>query len=283
VPSHKRAAAVLDKAIAIVKPVFDEVLLRGDTDFSLTVNFDRWTAQGIQFVFGYDAIPKLKGIANDLPQEAWQRLVRKSKYEVATAARSQRENVMTELVEKKEWKSLVLDVEDIAEIAYQPTKCSQPYRMIMLRKTIQNRKGQKHLFDEYRYFFYVTNDPSLTPEQVVRESNERCDQENLIEQLKNGVNALRVPTHDLLSNWAYMVIASLAWTFKAWFGLTLPRKQDRGVVFQMEFRRFLNAVVLVPAQIARSGRRLVIRLLAYTCHARLLFSSMHRSAALTFT
>ena len=56
----------------------------------------------------------------------------------------------------------------------------------------------------------------LAMEEVVYQASERRNQENLIEQLKNGVNAMRVPLYDLVSNWAYMVIASLAWTLKAW-------------------------------------------------------------------
>lgn len=201
---------------------------------------------------------------------------------MATAPRTKRENTKDELIEQKEWSNIVLEFEDIAEFEYQPGKCSRPYRMIVLRKTLMNKKGQQRLFEECRYLFYVTN-TDLTPEEVVRESNERCDQENLIDQLKNGVNALRVPTYDLLSNWAYMVIAALAWTFKAWFGLTLARKQDRGIVFRMEFRRFLNMIVLIPAQVVRTGRRLVVRFLAYARYVRLLFRSVENTAALTFT
>jgi len=45
----------------------------------------------------------------------------------------------------------------------------------------------------------------------VQDANERCNQENVVAQLKSGVNAMRVPVNDLNSNWAYMVIASLAW------------------------------------------------------------------------
>ena len=30
---------------------------------------------------------------------------------------------------------------------------------------------------------------------------------------------MRMPVDDLLSNWAYMVMTSLAWNLKAWFGL----------------------------------------------------------------
>jgi hypothetical protein len=278
--SHQGAAAVLDEAIELVSPVFDSVLLRGDTDFSLTVNFDRWSEQGVAFVFGFDAHPKLVALAQEVSASQWRRFRRPPRHE-GESSRKKRPPVKEQLVEDKGWKNLVLKAEHITEFAYQPGKCRRPYRMIVLRKKIDEKRGQKVLFERYRYIFYVTNDAEMTAEQVVRESNQRCDQENLIAQLKSGIEALRMPVHDLVSNWAYMVIASLAWTFKAWFGLTLPRSQDRHEIVRMEFRRFLNAVILVPAQVLRTGRRLVVRLLAYGNLIRLLFRSMQTTATLT--
>ena len=139
------------------------------------------------------------------------------------------------------------------------------------------------MFDDLRFFFYITNDRHMSAEEVVRQSNERCDQENLIEQLKNGVNALRVPVYDLVSNWAYMVIASLAWTLKAWFALTLPRIVDRNEILRMEFKRFLAEVMLVPCQVVRAARRITLRILAYTDGVRLLFASTKATARLSFT
>ena len=276
VPSHTGAAEVFDKAIALVSPVFEEVLLRGDTDFSLTVNFDRWSEQGTKFVFGYDAHPNLVHLANGLPSSDWRPLDRSRKK--AEEPRGRRPNVKEERVVEKGWKNLVLLGEELAEFEYQPRKCSRPYRMVVLRKEIEERTGQAVLIKDYRYFFYVTNDPNFTAEEVVREANQRCDQENLIEQLKNGVPALRLPSHDLVSNWAHMVIGGLAWTLKVWFGLTLPRVQDRERVLAMKFRTFLNAIVLVPAQVLRNkARRLVVRLLAYTSQIRLLFRSAETS------
>ena len=155
--------------------------------------------------------------------------------------------------------------------------------MVVVKKNLSVEKGEIRLFPEVRYFFYVTNDPAMSQEEVVREANERCDQENLIEQLKNGLGAIRVPVYDLVSNWAYMVVASLAWTLKAWMGLTLPRAADRRDVLRMEFKRFVNAVVRVPCQVVRGARRVTLRLLAYTDRVRLLFASLDATARLGFT
>lgn len=98
---------------------------------------------------------------------------------------------------------------------------------------------------------------------MVAVANDRCDQENIIAQLKSGVNALRVPLYDLLSNWAYMVIAALAWNIKSWFATMLHRKTDRREYIAMEFRRFLTGIILIPAMIIRRARAITVRLIGY--------------------
>jgi hypothetical protein len=85
----------------------------------------------------------------------------------------------------------------------------------------------------------------------------------VIEQLKNGVNAMRMPVHDLLSNWAYMVMAALAWNLKSWFGLLMPNRERGQELVKAEFRRFLNAIMLIPCQIVRAARRVIYRMLGY--------------------
>jgi hypothetical protein len=122
----------------------------------------------------------------------------------------------------------------------------------------------------------------MSAEQVVRESNRRCNQENLIAELKHGVRALHAPLNTLEANWAYMVIVSLAWSLKIWFALMLPvssRHRDkheaqRERVMRMEFRSFVQRFILLPAQILRSGRRLVYRLLAWRPDLPILFRTL---------
>src|ERR1035437_5709325 len=280
VPSHTDAPYWLDKAIELCKGSFNEVLLRGDTDFALTAHFDRWTEGDVKFVFGFDAITKLKALADDLEEARWQPLERPAKYEVKTEERDKRDNVKEQVVKEKEYKNIRLKSEQVAEFLYQSGQCKRPYRMIALRKNLSIEKGEKLLMDDIRYFFYVTNDEQMTAEEVVYQANERCNQENLIERLKSGIGALRAPVNDLVSNWAYMVIASLAWSLKAWFALTLLLAEDCESVLTMEFKRFLNAVIRIPCQVIKGGRRIVLRLLAFTDSVRLLFASLSASAKL---
>ena len=66
-------------------------------------------------------------------------------------------------------------------------------------------------------------------------------------------------------------MASLAWTLKAWMALSLPislrwrdkHRAERDAWLRMKFRTFVNAVINIPAQVVRTGRTLVIRLLAW--------------------
>jgi Transposase DDE domain group 1 len=262
-PSHCGAAAWIDKAIELVLPHAERVCLRGDTDFSLTAHFDRWADQ-VDFVFGMDANAALRSRAEALDETCWTRLERPGTPEPKTGQRRRRQpNHKQRIVTERGYLNIRLDGEDVAEFDYQPGKCARPYRVIALRKNLTKTRGENALLDEIKYFFYVTTRTDLTPAEVVACANDRCDQENVIEQLKNGVNALRVPLYDLVSNWAYMVIAALAWNLKSWWAMMLHRKADRREFIAMEFRRFINAVILVPAMVMRRARSITIRILGY--------------------
>jgi hypothetical protein len=288
-PSQQGAAARFDQAIDLVRRAgFRSILLRGDTDFSQTQHLDRWNESAVQFVFGYDASANLVAKADSLPENAWQRLERQARCEVKTEPRTPRTNVKAAIVEQKEYLNFYLVKEDIAEFDYQPTACKTTYRMAVLKKTITVERGQKLLYPQTRYFFYITNRRDLTVAEVVDTANDRCNQENLNAQLKGDVRALRAPVDTLVSNWAYMVMTALAWSMKAWFALLLPvsgrwrnryRDEQRSLL-RMEFRTFLNALIRIPAQIVRTGRRIVFRLLAYNRWLPALFRGVEGLRAL---
>jgi Transposase DDE domain group 1 len=274
-PSHQGAAEWIDRAIELVAPHTQRVCLRGDTDFSLTAHFDRW-AERVDFVFGMDASAALRSRADALDESAWTRLHRSARYQPQTGQRREREpNHKQRIVAERGYLTIELNHEDVAEFDYQPGKCARPYRVIALRKNLSKTRGEQVLLDEIRYFFYITTRTDLTAAEVVACANDRCDQENVIEQLKNGVNALRVPLYDLVSNWAYMVIAALAWNIKSWFAMMLHRKDDRRAYIGMEFRRFISSVILIPAMVIRHARSITVRLIGYTPCLGRFFSAWH--------
>jgi len=275
-PSHDGAAPWMDRAIRWSKEQagFSKMRVRGDTDFSLTTNFDRWHVDGVEFVFGMDANPGFVKRARAVADEGWAPLERPTRPE----KRRRPKKVKQEIVEQRGFKKLALAEEHLAEIDYSPSKAKETYRLIMLRKRIRVTQGQLALDDEIRYFFYITNIPgkAMSAADVVRENNARCHQENLIEQVKNGVRATKMPVAEFDANWAYLAIGALAWNLKAWAWLLLPKEMGARTLIKMEFRRFLDEVILIPTQILRTGRRLVSRLLEVNRWTKLLLEGTHR-------
>jgi hypothetical protein len=276
-PSHEHSAFYFDLAAdRCRKAGFRKILLRGDTDFSLTENFDRWDDDGTEFIFGLDAMPNLVEIAQSLEKSAWKPMKRRrDEAKKPAKPRTKRPNYKEQIVVANEYLNKRLISESIAEFDYQPGKCDRTYRVVVLRKEVQVTRGQRRLFDkeEPPYFFYITNTSkrSQPTRKVVIGANQRCDQENNISQLKQC--ALAAPLDNLVSNWAYMVIASLAWNLKVWSGLMIKpsgrveqkaeQESLKRKIISMDFSTFRDRVMMVPAQIIRRSRSLVYRLLSY--------------------
>jgi len=237
----------------------------------MTAHLDRWDAAGVRFVFGYDANPGFVGRAEDIHLGDYEDLVRKANEQFAGRPRAKQPRVKEEIVKERGYLNKRLVAEDTAEFEHRPSKAARSYRIVVLRKLIDEERGQLTLGSDFRYFFYVTNDRKLTQAEVIAESNRRCNQENLIEQLKNGVRALHAPLNTLEANWAYMVIASLAWSIKAWAALLLPvaarwrerHQAEQNRMLRMDFRGFVQTFIQLPAQVLLRGRQLVLRLLAW--------------------
>jgi hypothetical protein len=275
-PSHEGAAQQFDQCIELCRSAgFRRILLRGDTDFSQTAHLDRWHEQGdVQFLFGYDCSHKLHYLADELPENAWKTLRRQPRYTVKTATRRKPPRRKQAIIEQRQFRDLRLQGEALAEFAYQPDACSRAYRMIVVRKDLEvHEPKQARIFDDYRYFFYLTNDWKSTAEKLVASANDRCQQENYIAQLQS-LRALHAPVDTLLSNEAYMLSTSLAWNLKSWLALSLPeskadgpqrneQRSEKQRLLRMEFRTFLNYFIRLPAQVLTTGRRLIVRLLTW--------------------
>ena len=293
-PSQERAGEYLNKGVALcVRAGFRKILLRGDTRIAENKDLDRWDEQilprdgttiaetenldswddagNIRFIFGYAAYDVLKARADGLPAQAYSFLERPPRYAIKTSPRQQPERLKPEIVRERGFRTIHLLEEMVAEFDYQPIACKKSYRMIVLRKRLATDQGQMRLFEEYRYFFYITNDRAMSAEDVVFSANDRCNQENLIAQLKSGVHALTTPVNDLVSNWAYMVMASLAWSLKAWSALLVPvsprheakHEAEKRTLLRMEFATYRAAFIEMPCQIVRGGRQLIYRMLSW--------------------
>lgn len=284
-PSAEGAPALLDKAIALCRRAGHEsILMRGDTAFSMTRYIDKWHEEGVRFVFGLMANSGMMHRAGSLEQSRYEEFVRDADKAFAQKdARKKQPRVKERIVEEREYKNLKLEREDIAEFRHKPGRADHTYRVVVLRKTITEHRGQLCLGNADRYFFYLTNDFNSSAKEIVRHSNQRCAQEDLIGELKHGVNALRAPLNTLLSNNVYMLAASLAWSLKAWFALSMPvtprwrtsHAAERRRVLRMGFRTFVQELMLIPIQVVRTGRKLVLRVLTWRPSLAVFFRLAH--------
>ena len=273
-PSHEGAPALFDQCIALCRAAgFRKILLRGDTDFSQTQQLDRWHAQGdVRFVFGLDVTAGRHIDADELPNSAWKPLNRLPKYEVRTTERAKPKREKQRIVKARQFTDIRLIDEWVAEMEYRPLACQTTYRLVIVRKNLRvSEPKQGRLFDDYRYFLYLTNDRDSTPQQIVFSANDRCQQENVLSQLK-AIRALHAPVDNLRSNAAYMLMTALAWNLKAWLALSLEgspgrgpaeRQTEKSRLLGLEFRTFVNFLLRIPAQVVKTGRRIIVRLLAY--------------------
>lgn len=271
-PSQEGAAAEADRAIELCRKAgFRRIVLRGDTAFTQTIHLDRWHEAGVKFLFGMKAYAGLVEIAENIENKQWKPLPRSPKYDPTTPDRARPENIKEQIVRERGYDNKRLAGEWIAEVPYSPTDCRETYRLVILCKELEVTK-QGRLFDDHVYFFYLTNESvsEMSTREVVYGSNSRCDQENILAQL-NQCRALHAPVDNLESNWAYMVMTSLAWNLKAWVGMSVPvegrwrekHSQERRRVIRMEFKGFIEQFVRLPAQIIRGGRKLTVRLLGW--------------------
>lgn len=278
--SPKGATEWLDAAINLCKSAgFRRLTLRGDSAFSQTKELDRWTADGVRCLFGLQIQPETLQKAEELPKQAWRRLERPEKHEIQTDRRGRPHNYRRALIHERGFPNTRLHAEWVSEILHRPNAATNKYRIIFLRKDVEKFEGQLSLYEDDKYFAFITNDFVTAAEDLVIEASQRCNQEKLIEQLKNGVHAFRCPVNTLVSNWAYSVIASLALSLKTWFALLLPeggpwasrRKSEKKDALRIEFKRFTNWFIQIPAQIVRTSRTVEFRFVGWRPTIPILF------------
>ncbi|MGC9385081.1 MAG: IS1380 family transposase [Kosmotogaceae bacterium] len=271
--SQEGAGKWIDKAIAVVQKSFNKVYLRGDSAFALTDKFDEWSGNDVGFIFGYSKWQNLLKKADLLDKDEWRNIEKPQKGR--GKERKKKHRVKRAMVIKREYETITQKNQYVAEFRYRPTKCERDYRVIVLKKIVDVTKGQRLLFEDCQYLFYITNIMDMSPIDLLRFIRGRCNHENKIEQLDNGIHALKMPTAEFMANWAYMAICSLAWNLKSWIGLVLPDKKMGKEIIACEFKSFQNKMINIPCQILNTGRKIVYRFLNYNPYVEAIFDALY--------
>lgn len=268
-PGNVQSSDGADQVVAEVLPRlcehFDQVLVRGDSAFDVQELREVIEGHDGYFAFVGRAFTGRPEQAAALPEQAFRPFrTRAARRRQARRAerdyqpRRKKRNRRRQRARARRYHEKRLVKQWVAETTYQPPGCEHAYRLVVRRQLIENRQGQEVLFDEYRYRFVVTNlPPEVSTEEVVDMTYERCDQENLIEQMGSGLAAWRMPVAEFDGNSAWLEIARLAWNMAKWIAqLVLPAE-----VVRWEWKRFRLHYVLVAAQVIKRARQLWVRLL----------------------
>lgn len=257
VPSADGAAAELSGLVPMLRRRFKKVLVRGDSAFARQDIFDACDRNGLHFAMVSAEHQNFRALAEGVKERCWRRFRSTAKPSaVVDRPRRRGRDLRRECARRRGKRDLKLEEQWLAEIVYKPARSEKTYRLIIRRQRIEESE-QGELFEMWRYRYVLTSLPRSVPtEEVVRQTYRRCDQENVIEQLQNGVAAMRMPTGGFLANQAYLVCARLAHNMKSWLAmLALPRE-----VMRWEWKRFRKAFVYAAARIVRTARQNIVRL-----------------------
>lgn len=254
VSSADGAGALLDEVFPLLKRNFKNIILRGDSAFAKQELFELCEEHEQSFAFVLSSYPNLVSLAEMLPQKEWK--VFKQQKPKRNKRRGRGKNVRKKQVCARKMRNLELKKQWFAEIPYTPAKGAQEYRLVIRRQKVEESE-QGELFTFYRYRFTITNLPqSYSAQKVLKLVYQRCDQENVIEQLKNGVSAMKMPAASFAANSAFLCCARMAHNFKSWLAmLALPEE-----VMRWEWKRFRMSFVYLSAQVIRKARQTIVRL-----------------------
>lgn len=259
VASAEGAADLLEGVFPLLEKHFRKVVVRGDSAFARQEIYDVCDARGQDFAIVSPAHPNLVTIAQGLQEKDWKVFRPSQSATVADPAPKRRkrgENVRRQRARARGKRDLKLERQWLAEVEYRPARSSRSYRLLIRRQRIEE-SNQGELFTLWRYRFVITNmDVRHTTEEIVGLTYQRCDQENVIEQLQNGIAAMAMPTGGMLANGAYLICARLAHNLKSWLGqIALP-----GETVRWEWKRFRQAFVIVATRVVHHAGAVIVRL-----------------------
>ena len=253
---------------------FKQVIVRGDSAFAKQAIFDACEESGHFFAVVSPQQQNFASLFEALPGAQWKPYRQRERNEDPARGRRKRgPNRRRERARSRNKRDLQLKKQWIAEIPYRPDRSDRTYRLIARYQEIEEHE-QGHLFLLTRFRYVLSNlPPSVSAEEVMDLTYQRCDQENLIEQLQNGVAAMRMPTGGMLSNAAFGTCARLAHNLKPWLAqLALPPETMR-----WEWKRFRRAFVYCAARVVHTAGQVHVRFAdshrfvgaILTAHARL--------------
>jgi hypothetical protein len=262
--SSNGAAELLEETLPRVKRRFTDVLVRADSDFDRRDVREACEAEGASFAFVAREATNRLAWADGISESAWKpfrtrdhRQREAQRRRRGFQPRRKKRNRRRRRARERGYTNLQLVRQWVAEIPWRPPGSTKTYRMILRRQLIEQSEGQVSMFELYRYRYVVTNLPSSwSAEEVIDATYQRCDQENVIEQMGSGLALWRMPVAEFDGNSAWLEIGRLAWNLGKWIAqLGLPAE-----VVRWEWKRYRKAFVHVAAEVIHRSRQRWLRI-----------------------
>ena len=282
-PSAEGSGEALDECLGRLTRHFRKVRVRGDTAFGgqETVRVCD-VYKNVEFAFGLNATANLVQMAENLSPRAFRPF--QSKISAAGPTRNsrtrrrRRRRTRRLRAQERGYHTLRTIRQWVAEFRYRPGWADRDYRVVVRRQLVETSQGQKTLFERYVDRFFLTDIEDMIPSEIVRFAYGRCAQENTIEQLKNGICAMAMPTGELVANAVFLMAGQLAWNLRAWLSLLALPKES----LHWEWKRFRHAFVYVAARVVHRARRVRVRISSSHRFADIFLAASRRLDAFVF-
>lgn len=259
------AAEVLDEVLGnACSHLGPTLVVRGDSAFDQADMRAVCESRGVYSAIVAREFKDRQSIAMSVPESSWKpfrtraaRTAEQRKRAKNRGRRRRKPNRKRQRALERGYNNKRLLGQWITEVPYQPAGSKKTYRLVLRRRLIEHSEGQLVLFKEYEYRYVLTDLPHdlASTRDVVDLTYERCDQENLVEQMGSGIAGWRMPVREFAGNCAWLEIARLAWNLGKWIAmLALPDE-----VVRWEWKRFRQAFVYVAAEVVKRSRQTWVR------------------------
>ena len=202
-------------------PVTADKYLRADSGFYSKAVVEWCEAHGFTFTITAEQTAPLLAAIAAVPEQSWRPL---PEYELA----------------------------EVAELHYQPTRWTHPYRYVVKRELAETKTGELY----WKYHATVTNEEVRSARPLVVWHLQHATMENAIKEHKSGFGLEKLPTQKFHANWAYLLIGQIAFNLLAWFKrLVLPP-----VYHQATIKTIRHHLLNLAGKLVHTARRCFLML-----------------------